>query len=64
VTVAVGKRDVFDGIGLGNVDAIPVASSLSHRLQRNKACRFRGLLVRRTVQSGQGPRNFKEDRTQ
>ena len=32
MTVALGKRDVFDRIGFGDRDAIPVSSGLSQRL--------------------------------
>jgi hypothetical protein len=32
MAMPLGERNVFDGIGLGDIDPIPVASGLSHRL--------------------------------
>jgi hypothetical protein len=32
MAMALGEWDVFDGIGLGDIDPIPVTRGLSHRL--------------------------------
>jgi hypothetical protein len=71
VAMPVGKRDVLNGIGLGNRDPIPITSRLGHGLQTNKAVDSgaplfvvlykAGRVAAPGVERAARPRNFKKE---